>query len=277
MQDKPRVTEIQLDKIKVYIQMAKTRQIQASLGTERALAALKEAIGLDPDCCIDVPREELPKRSFPLCGGDIVHLALLRRGELVQATSAAEVTALEVEAQGTSCRPKMQTFAALSDLHARPVPQGESNTDYRPGAVGLEMPAFLAGSRSARVELAKSFNARADAVVEKTRNLIALEAEAEFLKGREATLKAGQLETAVGTARKLANTTDQRWRDNLNVTVEEVLTNQVLAGQTQAQLNETRYQQVLALAALERITAGGFCPEFAVAAVRPPAQPIGAR
>ena len=45
------------------------------------------------------------------------------------------------------------------------------------GAVGVEMPATLNGSRCDRVDQAQAYNARAEAVVDKTRGLILLDAE----------------------------------------------------------------------------------------------------
>jgi hypothetical protein len=70
---------------------------------------------------------------------------------------------------------------AVVDIHARPIPQGTRNTEYRPDAVGPEMPPSLAGHRQDRMARAGEFNARA-AVVDKTRNLIVLEAENSFFQ-----------------------------------------------------------------------------------------------
>src|SRR5262249_18311102 len=139
-----------------------------------------------------------------ICRDDIIAWALARRGELVQASLAAEITHLEVEAQGTSCRPKMETFAAAGDIHARQVPQGISNADYRPGAIPPEMPTMLAGSRSQRMERARSLSARAAAVADKARNLIALEAEDTYLKWLEASRKVSFTREAGAKADKLA-------------------------------------------------------------------------
>ncbi len=144
---------------------------------------------------------------------------------MIQSASAVRVTELEVDAQGTSLALTMRTFAAGSDVHAREIPQGVSNKEYRPSAIGLDMPTLLAGHRHDRMERARAFQARAAAVAEKTTNLIRLETEAAFLK----------------------------WQDADGIT---------LADQAEAQYNEALYYHALALAALERVTAGGYTPSF---------------
>src|SRR5207249_5172408 len=108
----------------------------------------------------------------------VVQLGLDRRGELVQAMVATDVTRLEVDAQGRlRFRSKGRTFAAGSDIHAKSVPTGLHNGEYRPGALGVEMPSLVAGNREARQETVQGYWARAESVVEKTRGLIRLEAQ----------------------------------------------------------------------------------------------------
>jgi outer membrane protein TolC len=267
------VTTSSVDKITVYLRLAETRQADAAAGIERATAALREAIGLGPDCCLQVPPDRLPQPRATLCRGDIVALALARRGELVQAVNVAEVTALEVDAQGTSCRPNFHTFASVADIHARPIPQGVANAEYRPGAIGPEMPTNLAGSRSARMERARDLSARAEAVVEKTRNLIALEAEDAFLRWEQAARKMPQTREAAERGSKLADDTRKDFGGEQRVKAEDVLNSEVLAAQARAQFNEAVYQHAVALAALERVTAGGFCAGFAGPAAAPAQAP----
>src|SRR5262249_3914159 len=156
------------------------RRDDAVLGVERATAALREAMGQGPCSCLQVADDRIPNPQLELCREQIIGLAVNRRGEMAQANSAAEATDLEVEAQGTSPALPVRTFASVVDIHARPIPQGISNEEYRPGAISLEMPVTLAGRRSSRMERARELENRARAVVEKTRNLIALEAEDAF-------------------------------------------------------------------------------------------------
>jgi outer membrane protein TolC len=257
------ITTATVDKLEVILGLAQTRQIQAEEGIERATAALKEAIGLGLECSLQVAGDRLPESSFHLNRKEIIDLALKRRGELVQAGSAAEVTNLEVDAQGTSHGVKKATFAAMADIHARPIPQGMSNTEYRPGAVSLEMPTTLVGPRSARIEIARILSSRAAAVVEKTRNLIALETEDAFLKWQEAARKVPLTRTAAAKAEKLADDMRKDFGGAQSVKADELIFNLIMAGQAQAQHNETLFQQDIALAALERVTAGGFCAGFA--------------
>jgi TP901-1 family phage major tail protein len=151
----------------------------------------------------------------------------------------------------------VQTFAAGSDLHARPVPPEVRNTEYRPGAVPPEMPGLLVGSRAERVRHAETLSGRAGAVVEVTRGLIALEAADAFLRWEEAAQQARQARKAAEAGDKLADELSKDFAAGLKVKVEEVVTARVLASEARAQYNEALYRQVVALADLERVTAGG--------------------
>jgi outer membrane protein TolC len=252
------VTTSSVDKIGVYLRLAETRQVDAAMGVERATAALREAIGLDAQSSLQVALGQLPESQLTVSREEIISLALARRPEIVQASNAAQVTCLEIEAQGTTHRPNFHTFAAASDIHAKSIPQGISNSEYRPGAVGPEMPTTLVGSRAARMDRARAFYTRAEAVVDKTRILIGLEAEDAYLKWLEASRKVPQTKEAAEKGSKLADDTRKDFGGDQKVKPEDVLTNEVLAAQARAQHNEALYQRALALAALERVTAGGF-------------------
>jgi outer membrane protein TolC len=269
------VTANDVDRTLVYLNLAEARQTQAAEGIERALAALKEAIGVGPNFCLQVPPGRLPEPELRICRNDIITLALARRGELVQASTFSEVAGLEVEAQRTSLRHQMGTFAAGGDIHARQVPQGLRNMEYRPEAVPPEMPTTLAGSRTERMQRARSFSARAEAVAEKTRNLIALEAEDAFLRWEEASRKVQSARKAADTGDKLADSLSKDFVSGLKVRVDEVVSAKVLASQARAQYNEYLYQQILALADLERVTAGGFCAGLTTTALAQPPQENG--
>jgi outer membrane protein TolC len=190
---------------------------------------------------------------------DIVNLALGRRGELVQVLLASQVFRLEIDAQGRHfLRPTQRTFAAASDIHAQSVPPGIRNGEYRPGAIGPEMPVMLAGKRDTRMRLAEAYSDRADAVVTKTRELISLEAEDGYLKWLEAHEKVGSSRGAATTARRLARQTREDANQGARIKEGEILSTDILSGQATAAYYEAAFQQVLALAGLERITAGGF-------------------
>jgi hypothetical protein len=270
------VTDADVRRATVVLHMAKSKQIQAALGVKRALAALKEAIGLGPEACLDVPPGRLPEPSVRPCLGDSVAAALARRGELVQASVLAQVTCLEVEAQGTSTHRKMETFAAGSDIHSHVVPQGVHNTEYRPGAVPPEMPTLLAGSRAERVHHARDLHARANAVVEATGNLITLDAEDAFFRWEEAAGQLVEARQAADTADQLANDLSKDFTSGLNVPVGDVINAWVLAAQARAEYTQYLYKEILALADLERVTAGGFCARL-VEALVPRPQPAAAQ
>lgn len=251
-----------VDKITVYLRLAETRQAEATRGVERATAALREAMGVAPEVPVIVANEELPLPTVTVDRDQIVSLALARRGELVQASTASEVVNLEVDAQGRILTTTARTFASGADIHARPVPQGFINGEYRPGATSLEMPAFFAGPRCYRVERARNLSGRATAVVDKTRNLIALDAEDAFSRWEEWSHKIPQTRDASEAGSRLSKNTREDFRAGQRVRIEDILTNEVLAAQAQAGHNEALYQLDISLAGLQRVTAGGFDAGF---------------
>jgi hypothetical protein len=249
-----------LAKLTVYLRIAETKKIDAGIGVQRALAALREAMGYGCDCglCFHPADSKMPESQVVPNKEQVVELALCRRGELIQAMVAADVTRLEVDAQGRiRLRPKANTFAAGSDIHAKSLPTGTRNGEYKPGAVGVEMPGTVAGNREARMKQICHYAQRADAVVEKTRGLITLEAEDAYFNWRSSTDKVVGTREAAKMGKELAERT-KRNRGVGNIKEEDLLQNDVLAGQAQAAYNEALFNQILALANLERITAGGF-------------------
>lgn len=251
-----------VDKITVYVGLAEVRRSEALNGIEKAKAALREAMGIGPETAIRVADQSLPNPTTTVKREGIVNLALGRRGELMQVSMAAQVTDLEVQAQGKTFLPQAKTFAYGADIHARPVPQGMSNREYRPGATGLEMPVSLAGPRASRVEHAQDLNTRAAAVVDKTRNLIALEAEAMYFKWEDASRRVTSGQTAEQAGTRLAKNTREDFRAAQRVKIEDLLMNEALAAQAVASYNEALYDLVVALADLQRVTAGGFDAGF---------------
>ena len=264
------VSSADVNRATVYLRLARAKRVEAAGGVIRARAALKEAVGLG-DVCLDVPPGRLPEPAVSPCLGDIVALALARRGDLVRATVFAEVACLEIDAQGTSIHPKMNTFAIGSDIHAVQVPQGVANTEYRPGAVPPEMPALLAGPRADRVKRAQDLHFRARAVVETARNLITLEAEDAVLRWQQAAQQVAEAREAAATGTTLAEDLTKDFTAGLKVKVDEVVNARVLAAQARSQLNEYLYREILALLDLERITAGGVCANLVEAAAQPEA------
>jgi outer membrane protein TolC len=253
------VTSTDVNRTTVYLRLAQTQQVKAAQGVKRATIALREAIGFGPEFHFDVAAGRLPQLDVRLSEDDIVASALSRRGEMAQAGIFAEETCLEVEAQSTTIQRRKETFASGSDIHARAVPSGEHNDDYRPGGIIPEMPTLLVGNRPERVKHARALNARAEALVEGTRNLIALEAEDAFLRWEEASQEVVAARDAAESGELMANDLSKDFTSGLKVRVEDVVNARVLGSQAQSRYNEYLYRQILALADIERITAGGVC------------------
>jgi outer membrane protein TolC len=252
-------TQNDVERTEVYLGLAQLKMEEAETGSARALAGLREAMGVGPDYVFQIAGEQLPEPTVKVNKQEIIGLALSRRAELTQANLSAQVANLEIDAQGRSRKKQLRTFATGSDIHANPIPQGIMDDEYRPGAVGLEMPPSLAGKKRDRQERAEDLSARAAAVVDKARNLVTLEAEDAFLKWQQNSTNAARAHGAADRGDKLA----ERIREDFKalgeaVDYKEVLEAVVLASQARSQFNEAKFKLIVALAALERITGGGF-------------------
>jgi outer membrane protein TolC len=265
----PDVSSSDVNRTLVYVRLAGARRTQATKGVVRALAALREAVGVPPDSLPGVMPARLTEPEAHPNRNDIVAAALAHRGDLIQATLFAEAVCLEVEAQSTSAHQRMQTFAAGSDIHARQVPQGTNNIEYRPGAVPPEMPGLLVGSRPERMKHAQDLHVRAEAAVDTIRNLIVLEAEDAFLRWEEAFEQVAQARDAAEAGDKLADDLTRDYTARLKVKVDEVVNARVLASQARSQYNEYVYREILALAELDRVTAWRFGAGLSEPAARP--------
>lgn len=257
------VTTRDLDRINVLVLLAEGRREEAINGAERAQGALREAMGYGSEFSFKVAGKGLPFPKAEYQKKEILDLALARRAELVQANDAVEVFCLEIKAQGTSRHIRVNTFTSASDLHATPIPQGSQNGEYRPGAVGPEMPPTLVGNRSEREDQAGAYYRRAQAVAEKTKNLVMLEAEDGFLRWKEANRKATRLLDAAEKGEKLGrDLRDDFKQPGSKVRLDEVTTAGILATQLRVQANEALHELAMALSYLERVTAGGITVDY---------------
>lgn len=266
-----KLTQNDVDALAVNVELVRVKEAEATVGILKAAAALREAMGVAPDYPIKlrVPGETAADKTenlatlLPPIVADVskealISAALANRGELTMAAAASQMCDLEITAQGRLCfRNQAKTFAAGADIHAKPIPTGVYNGEYRPEAIGLEMPVFMIGKRPYRVDRARAYYDRSLAVVDKTQNLVALEVEINYLKWFESSQKIGNLEKALKLARPLARDVQKRFNDGA-VGGEEYLRARGMVDQTQAALNEAIYNHALALAALERSTAGAY-------------------
>lgn len=255
-EDRPRIT--------AYKALARSRKKEAEIGRQRALAALREALGLGPDAPLVLADLQLPRINVPVDREQVLALALTRRPEIVQAATLAQVTDYEVCAQEARRRGhSARTFASGSDIHANVIPPGAIGLGeevYRHTPVPPEMPGMFAGNRCDRVEQARAYSWRAAAVAEKTRNLIALEVEEAYLDWKVGTEQLPSLEEASRDARKRFDDLKTKFDKGLRAaTVGEWMSAGVLASDLRVQINQVRFRLLVSLAQLERATAGAFC------------------
>ena len=242
---------------------AAAKRTETLSGTRRAFSALREAVGLGCDVPLDFDRGRLLDLKPALVRKALVELALTNRPELLQATINVRVTELEVQAQKSRNSLNVRTFASGADLHANPLPAGRYDVEYRPGAIGAEMPPALSGKQCDRVARASAYLGRAVSVLERARALITLEVEQACFRYQEAADKFASLNKGASILQK---TTDERLEKLKNAgfgegshqILDELLKNSQVLSQMRIQANEARYQQLIALVTLERATGAAF-------------------
>ncbi len=256
---------LKLQLMKTGLLEAKKLHATATLGRQKALAGLREVMGVDGRTFpFQIADKALPvmKQNVPLTKDRVVELALERRPELVLAAAGVDAFRLEVYAQGRiPFKRVVPTLASGADIHAKEIPHPvRTSTEYRPGAIIPEMPTQLVGSKYDRVCRAMAFAQRAEALYDKAHNLIIAEAEATFLDFELASEKL----TLATEQFKLSKEIQTRVRDQQEITKakDQLVQAEIIASRAQSDYIQAVHDYLLALAALERVTAGGIRPDF---------------
>jgi tetratricopeptide (TPR) repeat protein len=255
----------QLAQVDSFITLLEGRAEEAIAGEQRALAALREALGLGPDCPIEVVGDKLPDIQTKADRDVIVQLALSRRGEIIQVSSLERVFCLEVDAQGRILFSPARTFASGGDIHATPIGVGSFDPDYRPGPLAPEMSVTLTGSRHSRQEQAQAYHERSEAVAEKTRNLIGLEAADAYLRWKQFDEAAPKLEKAASGLEEYSNDLSKNKFNPDKIgypSIEDLINTGLRTTLVRVDANLAKFRRLTALANLERVTAGGFDAGF---------------
>ncbi|MCX7665166.1 MAG: TolC family protein [Gemmataceae bacterium] len=235
---------------------AKIRLQDAERGISRGRAALKEAMGYTGPERIDAADELLPDVVAKIPEDVVIAHALSRRGEIMLTAIGADTCRLEVCAQWSRMfTSRLATFANGGDIHSKSLPTTTYEPTYRPGAIGLDVPDKLLGDRSTRTRSAQMIAARAEAVHEKAKNLVTLEATTAYIDWVRAKEKVALARQGVKAAKEMQER--QREATGGNFTKSEILTTEASVTKAQVSLNEALYDQIIALATLERVTAGG--------------------
>ena len=250
-----------LNTLELFTGAARKKLIEAETGADRARAALREAMGLEPGSRVDAADEVLPEIKASMTRDVVIAHAVTRRGEILLSQIGADVTRLEACAQWAKRFSLMATtFSNAGDIHARPIPGPSREPDYRPGMIGPEMPDRMLGNRATRTETAGQYAIRSQLAAKQARSLLGLEAEIAYTKWVQAVENVKVSRAAAKSGRDLI----ERLREAAGgaPTKEEAITAEVGSAQAFAAYNEALHDQIVALADLERITAGGVRVNF---------------
>jgi hypothetical protein len=261
------MTPLKLHLMKLGLAETLILQAKASAGVKQAEAALREAMSVQ-DCGFEfrVADEELPimAQDVALTKQQVVDMALSRRPELALAAAAADAFRLEVYAQGAlRFRRTVPTLGSASDIHSRLLPPGsrDPDKDYRPEPIPPEMPPQVVGSKQDRVDRVLAYSHRADAVFEKARNLIILEAEKSYYDYERASKQLSASRDANDEAMKALDLISKQFSEP-KAPKDLLLMGFAQSSKAIANHFEATFNYLQMLAALERVTAGGIRPAF---------------
>jgi len=196
-------------KMRMGLAEAKNQLAVAQLGRLKARFLLAEEMGgIGALGYLPQPADKImlkPKISLSL--EDLEKAVDENRGERILSRTGLEVSRLEVEAQRRSNPFGLinRTYASFADTNRVPIPTPERGSEYRPGAINLEMPPFMAGPKPYRVERAVALADRAESTEATTTNLTRLEARVAYLSFREIERRMEAERTAIDDARKIFN------------------------------------------------------------------------
>ncbi len=259
---KMRLNQFSLYSLQNVISEIKAQRLKAETGRRLALEALRDAMGADGGLDFVPATKELPLMLDGVVTKEqVVSEALARRPELAQAAAGVDAFRLEVCAQAAVKRGRqVPTLASGSDLHSKQVPMAVRNGEYKPGALAPEMPGSLVGKVEDRVARATELSLRQDALYDRTASLVRLEASKAFLTWDAATRRVRESKTKYERGRTLVE--ESRAAAIARQDPEILVTNEALAGKAQTEYVEAVFDHIKALAALERITAGGIVTQF---------------
>ncbi len=229
------------------------------------MAALRQVMAVDEKCFpFQVKDSALPVMAqlAEVTKDLVVEQALCRRPELALAAAGVDAFRLEVYAQGKiPFKRVVPTLASGADIHSKEIPQSvRTAKDYRPGAVIPEMPPQLVGSKFDRVCRAMTYSQRAEAVFESARTLVILEAENTYFEFALASEKLRLAKQKYDKGRELEEYTKNAAPNTRAKDL--IIQGLVIATKAQSDYIEAVYQYILALSALERVTAGAIRPQF---------------
>lgn len=237
------------------------KRVLAVTGQQLALAALKEAMGVEQTEVFEPRDTELPVMKGKLVLEEVVRYAIERRPELIQASTG--LTAFQLESTAQSKRRftlQVPTLAAGSDIHSRTLPQPVRNGEYRPGAISPEMPSTLVGRRNDRTLRAGILATRQESLYEKSLNLVKLEATNTFYAYQAATDRLELTQKRYESAKKMVE--QARLAAVASQDPELVFRSEALAGKAQAEYLEAVFEHIKVLTALERVTGGAVHPAY---------------
>lgn len=255
------ITTITKNQVNIFLAKAEVKLKLAQGGQRKALAALKQAMGVDPASKdFEVKDHELPIMGGTVTEDQVLMHSMARRPELVQAAAATDAFRLEVCAQDKNrFSLQVQTLANATDLHANVVPAPIRNGEYKPGANPPEMPPQLFGKRLERVARAIEISRRQDAQYEQVQSLVKLQAIYAYEQWRETGEQMAIARRGFENGREMAELTKKNVGSVKQI---DLVQNYGQALIAQSEYLDAVYEHIKALINLELVTAGAVKAKF---------------
>jgi outer membrane protein TolC len=255
------VTTADLARFRALRVSAESQKVEFQRAVDLARAALRQAMGLDPQAPVAPADERLEFRPVALELPALTAQALSRRPELIQAEIGVKNAVLEEKLAAAAFCPNVGLYGSFNTLSGqRTFPNPHEGEEWAAG-ISAEVPLFTGCRRLAERRKAGYQIQQAQETLQSARSLVTLEVEKVYLQYTEMAERVPLAEAAVRGARAALKAYDDQYVGGLVAEkdypkyFENVVTTRLLLTLAEVQYYQQLYAYNLALAAIRRVTA----------------------
>lgn len=163
---------------------------------QRAIAALKLAMGMEQSCELQIADQELTFTPVELANEEIIAAALAHRPEVQQARLGMKAAAWQRKAACAELKPDVVAFASFSTINDDANFPNPNDSEEWSAGVSAELPLYVGGRRMAQIRQASHACAQARDRFNQACQFVTQEAQDAYLEYREM----AERKTAAGQA-----------------------------------------------------------------------------
>jgi outer membrane protein TolC len=255
------VTTADVARVRALRVSAESQRVEFQRAVDLAQAALRQAMGLDPQAPVTPADERLETSGVALELPALIAQALRQRPELIQAELGVKNAVLEEKLAAAEFHPNVAAYGSLNTLSGkRTFPNPGQDEEWAAG-ISVDVPLFAGGRRLAERRKAGYQFQQAQETLQAARSLVTLEVQKAYLGYTEMAERIPLAEDAVREARAALKAYDEQFAGNLIAAkdlpkhFENLETTQLLLTVAEVQYYQHLYAYHLALAEIRRVAA----------------------